>query len=264
MPLENEKKLIMKVEHLSLQYDGSNGAAEVEALSDVNLDIYEGDFICALGPSGCGKTSLLNVMAGLLKATGGSVTMNGSPVRGLNPDRAVVFQNPTLYPWLSVAENVAFGPRVQSAPAGEIKEKVQRYLQLVGLEDFADVKPYELSGGMRQRAALARALINEPGMILLDEPFGALDAFTRESMQALLRRIWKESRPTIFLITHDVDEALTLGDRVVTMSVRPGRIIMEEDIDFTFRISDSDEDVRYSQDYISVRKKILSLVGHGR
>ncbi len=260
----NEKKILMTVRNLCLTYDASLGGSETEALSDVNLDIYEGDFICVLGPSGCGKTSLLNIMAGLVSATSGSVLMRGKHIRGVDRERAVVFQTPTLYPWISVKKNIAFGPDIRQVPESESAEKVDHYLKLVGLEDFADSKPYELSGGMRQRTALARALVNDPSIILLDEPFGALDAFTRSSMQDLIRNIWKETSPTIFLITHDVDEALMLGNRIVTMSQRPGRIIKEFETAFTDRVFDGDEDVRYSQEYINMRKELLTLVGYGK
>jgi taurine transport system ATP-binding protein len=258
------KTPLMTIKNVSLIYDGSGGASETEALADVNLDIYKGDFITVLEPSGCGKSSLLNLMSGLIKLKIGEIKMNGQPVTGVNRERAVVFQIPTLYPWLSVRDNVAFGPDIR----GEAKEvsgpKVDEYLKLVGLNDFADVKPYELSGGMRQRAALARSLVNEPSMILLDEPFGALDAFTRNSMQELIRNIWKDKGSTIFLITHDVDEALTLGSRIVTMSARPGRILKEVEADFTERIYGGDEDVRYEKEYVALRKELLALVGHGQ
>lgn len=258
----DNKKCLMKIEGLSLQYDGSEGGSDTEALEDINLTIFEGDFICVLGPSGCGKSSLLNIMAGLIKATSGEILMRGNPVRGVDKDRAVVFQTPTLYPWISVRKNVAFGPDIRKIPESDSKDRVQHYLNLVGLDEFADSKPYELSGGMRQRAALARALVNDPGMILLDEPFGALDAFTRNSMQELIRQIWMESSPTIFLITHDVDEALSLGTRIVTMSQRPGHIIKESAADFTNRIFNGEEDVRYTEEYRSLRKELLSLVGN--
>ncbi len=255
-------KCLMKINNVSLVYDGSNGSQDTEALDEVSLDIFEGDFICILGPSGCGKTSLLNIMAGLIRSTSGEILMRGEPIRGVDRDRAVVFQTPTLYPWLTVRQNIAFGPNIRKIPESESTGNVNHYLELVGLEEFADSKPYELSGGMRQRAALARALVNDPGMILLDEPFGALDAFTRGSMQALIRRIWMESSPTIFLITHDVDEALTLGNRVITMSQRPGRITKEFKVDFTSRIYDGDGDIRYSEEYVRIRKELLSLVGN--
>ena len=259
-----DKRVLMTLKDVGLRYDETDSSEGTAALEGVNLTIYEGDFICVLGPSGCGKSTLLNIMAGLLPASTGLVEMEGSPVEGVDPKRAVVFQSPTLYPWLTVAQNVAFGPEVRNIDKAEIERRVAEILDKVGLADFADVKPYELSGGMRQRASLARALVNDPHMILLDEPFGALDAFTRVAMQDLVRLIWKETGTTVFLITHDVDEALMLGTRVLAMSARPGRIIGEHEVDFTRQVADSEEDVRYSQEYVALRKELLHAVGHGR
>lgn len=256
------RKTLMQINNVSLTYDGSRMSPGTEALDDINLEIMEGDFICVLGPSGCGKSSLLNIMAGLIHASSGEILMRGNRVTGVNRERAVVFQTPTLYPWLTVRKNVAFGPDIRKVPTEESAKNVQHYLEMVGIADFAESKPYELSGGMRQRAALARALVNDPEMILLDEPFGALDAFTRNSMQNLIRKIWTDSSSTIFLITHDVDEALTLGNRIVVMSQRPGRIIKEISVDFTDRISEGKKDIRYSEEYIRTREEILALVGN--
>lgn len=254
----------MNLRDIGLTYGEANGSEGTAALEDVNLAIFKGDFICVLGPSGCGKSTLLNIMAGLLPATSGEIMMEGVPVEGVDWKRAVVFQNPTLYPWLTVSQNVAFGPEVRGVDKQETQRRVSEMLEIVGLKDFADVKPYELSGGMRQRASLARALVNDPHMILLDEPFGALDAFTRVAMQDLVRKIWKEMGTTVFLITHDVDEALMLGTRVLAMSQRPGRIIREYNIDFTRQVADSEEDVRYSDEYVALRKDLLAAVGHGK
>ena len=254
----------MTLENIGLTYDETDKNEGTAALVDVNLTIYEGDFICVLGPSGCGKSTLLNIMAGLLPATTGTIQMEGAPVEGVDWKRAVVFQQPTLYPWLSVAGNIAFGPEVRGIDKQEIERRIDIILDKVGLTDFADVKPYELSGGMRQRVSLARALVNDPHMILLDEPFGALDAFTRVTMQDLIRMIWKEMNTTVFLITHDVDEALMLGTRVMAMSRRPGRIIREYEVDFTRQVADSEEDVRYSDEYVALRKDLLAAVGHGK
>ena len=249
---------VMNISGVSLQYkDGGSG---LKALSNINLNIRKGDFVCALGPSGCGKSTLLNVMAGLLKPTSGEATMHGEAINGVDWRRAVVFQTPTLYPWLNTRDNVAFGPTVRGLPTAEIDRRVDEYLELVGLSDFSLHKPYELSGGMRQRAALARVLVNNPEIILMDEPFGALDALTRSNMQNLVRKIWKETNNTVFLITHDVDEALTLGTRVVLMSPRPGKIVKEFELDFTHKIAGEDEEVRYSDEYVLLRKEILNIV----
>lgn len=253
-------KKIMQVQSLSVRYQGANESQETLALDHVSLDVYDGDFVCILGPSGCGKSTLLSVMGGLLPATEGSVEMLGEPVKGIDPRRAVVFQQPTLYPWMDVYNNIAFGPKVRGIQSQETERRVKEYIELVGLEDFAHAKPYELSGGMRQRAALARALVNDPVMILLDEPFGALDAFTRTSMQDLIRKVWKSTRCSAVMITHDVDEALSLATRVITMSALPGRILQEFDVDFTNNAEDSEEDFRYSKEYLDLRREILHLI----
>ena len=255
-----DKNIQMTVRSLTLKYKGLGDSPDTLALDNVDLTVYDGDFICILGPSGCGKSTLLNIMAGLLKQTEGTIEMRGEPISGVDPSRAVVFQTPTLYPWTTVYNNIAFGPTVRGVDKQVIKQRTEEYLDLVGLTDFANAKPYELSGGMRQRVDLARALVNDPKMILLDEPFGALDAFTRNSMQDLIRKIWKATKPTIIMITHDVDEALTLATRVVAMSPSPGRIVDEFSVDFTMRMTDSQEDARYTPEYIELRKTILGLM----
>ncbi len=260
--IENNTNEVMTIENLSLKYDKKKDDG-VDALMDVNLSIRKGDFVCLLGPSGCGKSTLLNIMAGLLEPTDGKVLMFGREVRGVDWRRAVVFQTPTLYPWLSTHDNVAFGPTVRGIAKAEVDDRTRKYLELVGLSEFGDHKPYELSGGMRQRAALARALVNDPYMILMDEPFGALDALTRTNMQALVRKIWMEDQNTVFLITHDVDEALELGTKVVVMSSRPGRIMNEFEIDFTYQVNEGNDEVRYTEEYIDLRRLILAKI-HGQ
>jgi len=259
--MSNSDTELMTVNHVYLQYNSADKENGVYAVEDVSLKINEGDFMCVLGPSGCGKSTLLNMMAGLLKPTQGEIYMRGEKVTGVEWERSVVFQTPTLYPWMNTYDNIAFGPTVRGVDKLEIKERVEKYLALTGLTDFADHKPYELSGGMRQRAALARALVNDPGMILMDEPFGALDALTRTNMQALIRDIWQKTNKTVFLITHDVDEALTLGTRVIVMSARPGRVIREYQLDFTYKAEEEgNDDVRYTDEYINIRKEILNEI----
>ena len=250
----------MSVKDVSVRYQGTGDSADTLALDHIDLDIHDGDFVCILGPSGCGKSTLLNVMGGLLQATEGSVDMLGKEVRGVDPSRAIVFQQPTLYPWMDVYSNIAFGPMVRGIKSEETDRRVREYIELVGLEDFAHSKPYELSGGMRQRAALARALVNDPVLILLDEPFGALDAFTRTTMQDLIRKVWKSTKCSAVMITHDVDEALTLATRVITMSALPGRILKEFDVSFTNTAEDSEEDFRYTKEYLDLRKEVLHLI----
>lgn len=259
--LENDKDILIDVRNVDMQYPGQN---QTDALSNINLQIEKGEFVCALGPSGCGKSTLLNIISGLLKPTAGEVLMHNKPISGVDSSRAVMFQTPTLYPWLSTYNNVAFGPKMRGLPADEIKEITNKYLSLVGLTEFSGSMPYELSGGMKQRASLARVLVNSPEMILMDEPLGALDAFTRKNMQNLIRSMWKESSKTFFFITHDVDEALLLGTKIVVISQRPGRIILEKDIDFTNRLFNdenvSEDDITYSLEYRTLRKDILSLI----
>lgn len=248
------KRPLVELSGVSMLYGGKT---QTDALTDIDLAINEGEFVCALGPSGCGKSTLLSIIAGLLAPTGGSVLMDGKPVTGVDSSRAVMFQTPTLYPWLTARGNVAFGPKMRGLSKDEVARQTEKYLELVGLSEFADSYPYELSGGMKQRAALARVLVNQPRMILMDEPLGALDALTRANMQGLIRRVWQETKSTIFFITHDVDEALSLATKVVVMSSRPGRIVMEQEIDFT---DSADEDIRYSPEYKALRKDILSKI----
>ena len=201
----------------------SFGAAG-RALSEVDLDVAERELVCILGPSGCGKSTLLNIVAGFLAPTTGTVLVDGRAVTGPAPERGVVFQEYALFPWLTVTGNVEFGPLLQSRPAAERKRIVDRYLDLVGLRVHADKFPAQLSGGMKQRVAIARALANEPAVILMDEPFGALDAQTRETLQDELSRIQRVEHKTILFVTHSIREAVYLADRVVVMTSAPGRI----------------------------------------
>jgi NitT/TauT family transport system ATP-binding protein len=202
---------------------GAPGRAR-PALAEIDLDVAERELVCLLGPSGCGKSTLLNIVAGFLAPTTGVVLVDGRPVSGPAPERGVVFQEYALFPWLTVAGNVEFGPRLQSRPAAERRRSVDRYLDLVGLRAHADKFPVQLSGGMKQRVAIARALANNPAVILMDEPFGALDAQTREVLQDELSRIQRVEHKTILFVTHSIREAVYLADRVVVMTSAPGRI----------------------------------------
>src|SRR5262245_39892618 len=223
--------MTLAIEHGSVTYPGKDQST-VQALADVTLEIPEGGLVVALGASGCGKTSLLNVMAGFQPLTSGSATFDGRPIAGPGADRGVVFQKDTLYPWLNVRDNVAFGLRLQGWKAAARHPRAAELLDLVGLSYFAEAAPHQLSGGMRQRVGLARALATHPKMLLMDEPFGALDSLTRESMQELLVEIWARTRKSIFFITHSIEEALFLGTEIVVMSPRPGRIVQRYHTEF--------------------------------
>ncbi|MFZ5824808.1 MAG: ABC transporter ATP-binding protein [Bacillota bacterium] len=205
----------------------SRNQGVIRALDQVDLEIGEKEFVCVLGPSGCGKSTLLNVIAGFLTPTAGTALVDGQPVRAPGPDRGVIFQEPNLFPWLTALENVTFGPRMRHVPASTYMPAAMEALRLVGLEGFEQHLPKKLSGGMRQRVALARVLVADPQVLLMDEPFGALDAQTRTIMQELLQTIWERDHKTVLFITHDIEEAIFLADRVVVMTARPGRIKRE-------------------------------------
>lgn len=257
--LLEKDKYVVELKNINLRYETESG--EVLALENINLDIKEGEFICVLGPSGCGKSTLLKIIAGFNKPSDGEARMDNKIINGAGYERGVVFQAPTLYPWLNIYDNVAFGLKMRNIDKIKIDELVKKYLDIVGLKDFQKKKPYELSGGMKQRASLARVLVNTPRMILMDEPFGALDAFTRQNMQSLIRKIWIKNKSTIFLITHDVDEALALGTRVLIMSSRPGKMLKEFNVDFTYHMSEENNSKSlYSNEYINIREEILNII----
>ena len=256
---KSDNEIILSLEKVEMYFHGKQ---TVYVLSDFSLDVHKGEFICILGPSGCGKSTLLSVIAGIYPATEGSIKINGQTVTGMDWHRAIMFQTPTLYPWLNVYENVAFGPKVRKIPKKEFDPIVKKYINLAGLDDFINAKPYELSGGMKQRTALARALVNEPSVILMDEPLGALDAFTRKKMQVFIRDIWRRTGMTVLLITHDVDEALVLGSRVIVLSERPGRIIGMFDAMFSKPLMGTaeDDEIFASNEYMSIRRRILDMI----
>lgn len=210
------------IENLSKEFKKGND--EFLALKDINLTVRNGEFVTILGPSGCGKTTLLRIIAGLETYSSGTATLDGDLITGPGPKRGMVFQEYSLFPWKTVLGNVMFGPLMQGFSKTEAEAKAAAYLDLVGLSDFKHSYPYELSGGMKQRVAIARALANEPEIILMDEPFGALDAQTRNNLQNELLRIWQEEKRTIIFVTHSVDEAVFLSDRIVILSKRPGTI----------------------------------------
>jgi taurine transport system ATP-binding protein len=237
------------------------GGGSVQALKDVSLDLRSGELLSVLGPSGCGKTTLLNILAGFLAPTGGSVTLNGKRVDGPGKERGMVFQQGALFEWMSVRENVSFGPRMKGQKSSEYKENVDHLLDIVGLQDFKEKAIYELSGGMQQRVALARCLANNPDVILMDEPLGALDALTREKMQGLVLKLWKETGKTIVLITHSVEEALLLGERLVVMAPRPGRIHREYRLPFAdLGVGRDLREVKKHPDFAKTREEILGMI----
>jgi taurine transport system ATP-binding protein len=248
------------IEDLSMRFDLPNGEA-VQALQDVSLELKQGELMSVLGPSGCGKTTLLNIIAGFLAPTSGRVLLNGHKVRGPDPERGMVFQKGALFEWMNVRKNVAFGPSMKGMPKAETDSIVNRLLDSVGLHDFKEKAVYELSGGMQQRVALARCLANDPDVILMDEPLGALDALTREKMQGLVLELWKETGKTIILITHSVEEALLLGERLVVMAPRPGRIHKEYRLPFAKMGVGADlRSVKSDAEFGSVREEILNMI----
>ncbi|MBP1551913.1 MAG: ABC transporter ATP-binding protein [Oscillospiraceae bacterium] len=230
-----ERNLVPKVQIKAVEkiYEGRNG--KTVALNGVNLDIYDNEFICVVGPSGCGKSTLLNIIAGLHEASSGEVLVDGVKVEGTGVDRGVVFQQYALFPWLTVKKNVMFGLKLKKELTEEQREEIaMKYIKIVGLEKFVDAYPKELSGGMKQRVAIARAYAVNPSLLLMDEPFGALDAQTRTQLQTELLKTWEEEKKTCFFITHDVEEAILLATKVIVMSARPGRIKEIIDIDIPY------------------------------
>ena len=242
-----------------MEYLGADGP--VTALDRVSLSLDEGDFVCVVGPSGCGKTTLLRIIAGFVSPTSGSARLDGSPIRDPDHQRGVVFQQPALYPWLTVLDNVAFGPRMRGVDRARRSELAERYLRMVKLWDARAKPPYELSGGMQQRVAIARVLANDPKILLMDEPFGALDALTREHLQEELLKIWKATGKTVFFITHAVEEACYLATRVVVMSPRPGRILAAIDAPFSRRAGPGDSRaVKSSPEFVALRERVLEYI----
>ena len=213
----------LTIQNVSKTYFDPYAGANVTALHDISLKVNQGEFISIVGPSGCGKTTLLNMIAGFLPISGGSITIDEKPIKGPGPDRGVVFQTFALFPWKTVSENVGFGPRMRGLPKKECDQIALEFLSLVGLEHVAQKYPNELSGGMQQRVGVVRALANNPDVLLMDEPFASVDAQTRMTLQEELTKIWQERRPTILFITHDVAESVFLADRVVVLS--KGRVL---------------------------------------
>ncbi|MBP2201947.1 NitT/TauT family transport system ATP-binding protein [Methanococcus voltae] len=239
--------MTLQIKNVTKRYTGKN---EVLAVDNVSLEIGENEFISIVGPSGCGKSTLLRMVAGLESITDGEIIFNGKKVEGTNAERGMVFQQYTLMPWRTVLQNITFGLEVKNIPKEERLTIARKYIQMIGLEDFENSYPYELSGGMQQRVAIARTLANDPQIVLMDEPFGALDAQTRSMLQNHLLKIWETDKKTILFITHSVDEAIYLSDKVVIMSARPGKI--KEIVDITIERPRS----RISAEFLDYKKRI--------
>ncbi|WP_420220341.1 ABC transporter ATP-binding protein [Metapseudomonas resinovorans] len=246
----------LRVEQVCLRYNTPDGQT-FTALENVSLSVPDQQFAVLVGPSGCGKSSLLYLTAGLAEPTSGEIYVGGKRVEGPGADRGMVFQSYTLFPWLSVRQNIEFGLKRKGMVNAEREEIVDFYLNEVGLTQFADRYPKQLSGGMMQRVAIARALANDPQILLMDEPFGALDSQTRMQMQQLLLRVWEHSKKTVVFVTHDIDEAILLGDRVYVMGARPGRIKRETDVPMP---RPRDMDMVMERQFIEMKREILGLL----
>jgi NitT/TauT family transport system ATP-binding protein len=234
-----------------------HGKHAFEAVQNISISVQPGEFVCLLGPSGCGKSTLLGALAGHLEPSSGSIQVDGHSLKGPHPDRGLVFQHHTLFPWRKVIDNVAFGLKMKGVPRIERHRRACELLELVGLAGFEQHYPSQLSGGMQQRVEIARVLINHPRVMLMDEPFGALDAQTRSMMQGLLLEVWERIKTTIVFITHDIDEALYLADRILVMSARPGRIIEQVDIAFP---RPRQIELLTSDDFIRLKRYCLELL----
>src|SRR6267378_2519417 len=249
---------MLQVQDIGKVFAGERGRGDLEVLRDVRFDVRAGEFVSIIGPSGCGKTTLLRILHGLEPATRGTVAVAGRVVEKPSPSSAMVFQQFNLFPWLTVAQNVAFGLEVAGIKPAETRERVARFVRLVGLDGFADHYPHELSGGMQQRVGIARALALDPEVLLLDEPFGALDAITREQLQREISEILARATKTVVFITHNMDEAIFFSDRILVMGSRPGRILEEVRVDMP-RPREADA-VRASRQYATMREHLWSLL----
>lgn len=256
---QHELEGTLPVSLRGVRHEYRGGDRAVPALGPIDIDLAAGEFLTIVGPSGCGKTTLLQLLAGFLSPTEGEVLVGDSPVDGPSPERGVVFQQPNLFPWYDVRENVALGLRYAGVSKEGRARIADEQIELVGLSDFAEAKPYELSGGMQQRCQIARVLATNPDLLLLDEPFGALDALTRERLQAELHRIWHETRKTAIFITHSVDEAVFLGTRVIVLSNRPGQIVFNARPPFDPGLRR--RTLRFSTEFAAFRQRVVRAIG---
>jgi NitT/TauT family transport system ATP-binding protein len=250
---------LLRIENLSQSYADDYSREVTTAVGDVSFDIPEGQFVSLLGPSGCGKTTVLNIVAGFIRATSGSVTVAGRDVSGPGPDRGVVFQDFALFPWMTVESNVAFGLKMRGVPKAERTRLAHHMIDMVGLDGFAAKYPHELSGGMRQRAGVARVLATEPTMMLMDEPFASIDAQTRRVLQQEVLRIWESQKPTVLFVTHDVDEAIFMADRVIVLSPRPTRV--QADIEVPLPRPRSWKWVQTDERFLGLRSELMQMLG---
>lgn len=250
-----ERGVKVKIDNVKKIFSTRNG--EMVALNGVSLDIMENEFICVVGPSGCGKSTLLNIIAGLLEPTSGKVYCDGKEVVGTGTERGVVFQQYALFPWMTVKKNVMFGLNLKGIKGQEAEQIAMKYIKMVQLEDFLNHYPKELSGGMKQRVAIARAYAVNPSVLLMDEPFGALDAQTRTQLQSELLETWEKERKTCFFITHDVDEAIILAQKVIIMSARPGRIKEIVDINIPYPRT---QETKMTSEFLELKNRIWSQV----
>lgn len=246
--------LTLTLDRVSKSFAKIDGDNITHALDEINAQMHDGEFISIVGTSGCGKSTILRLIAGLTVPTEGTITLNGKEITGPDPNRGMVFQKPTLFPWLTVEKNISFSLRMQKK---NDEEKVQRMLRLIGLEEFRNDYPGQLSGGMAQRVALARALVNEPDILLMDEPLGALDAFTRMNIQDEILDMWQKRKQLIVMVTHDIDEAIYMGSRVLVMEARPGKIRKEINIDLPYPRN------RSSREFVAYRNEILDMLNYG-
>ena len=252
---------MLEVRNATVKFDAADGTS-VHALDNVSFNIPQDSIVVALGASGCGKSTLLNAIAGFQPLTEGEILIDGTPVSRPGGDRGVVFQKDTLLPWSSVLDNVALGLRYQGVGKRERYQRARELLKLVGLSDFESKPPYELSGGMRQRVGIARALATDPKVLLMDEPFGALDSLTRETMQQLLASVWSETRKQVFFITHSIEEALTLGTHILVMSPRPGRVVARYEAGFVRQFAATGDigPILADPRFVALREEIRSII----
>ncbi len=249
--MDDQGRIVLKLDDISKSFAKVEQDEVTHALDHVNLEMESGEFISLVGPSGCGKSTILRLVAGLIRPTMGTITVNGKEVAEPSPERGMVFQKPTLFPWLTVEKNIAFPLKMQGRLKGQ-ENQVERMLDVIGLQKFKNDYPGQLSGGMAQRVALVRTLISQPKILLLDEPLGALDAFTRMNMQDEILSMWRKSRQLALMVTHDVDEAIYMGTRVIVMDANPGRIIAD------IRIEEDFPRDRSSESFIAYRNMILN------